>query len=324
MGRATPPEPRAGRSSGRWIRWALWCVVPVLVLGAVLTYRAFVDYVERDPRFCGQCHPAEPELMLWTRSQHRRIVCQGCHHESQDGALGVLMELVLKGTRPDGSSRAPHTQALVVDSCAGCHLSHDQQWPQIGQSIGHVVHVNRAGESCLRCHGESIHGVRGPGDLCRECHVDRTVAMDGLGDAHCLACHNFLTKDDTLLPARERCEACHRRRGVDAATFPEGAPMSKLLCGECHRPHQNASDTQVPCQKCHGEAPSHGLHAHPDHADCASCHPHHTWDTRQSLCLDCHRAQEKHFPERRCWSCHGFRAEALRPLGEVLGPGRGP
>lgn len=320
MGPATRPDPPARR---RWWR-LLWLVVPALLVAAFVAYGAFTDYVERDPRFCAQCHPAAPDLMLWTRSQHRKIICQSCHHESSDGAVGILMEFAFKGTNPDGSSRGPHTQKLVMDSCATCHLSHDRSWPQIGQSTGHVVHVNREGQDCLRCHGESIHGVRGPVEVCRECHADHSVAMDKLGDDHCLACHNFLTTDDTLAPTRDRCVDCHKRRNVEIPPTPEGAPMSKMACGKCHRPHENASNAHVGCDKCHAETRGHGLHAHPDHGDCLACHQPHTWDARQTSCLGCHKVAENHHRDMRCWSCHGFGATAQPGLKDVLGPGSVP
>lgn len=314
MGPATRPE----RPRRRWLRWSLYAFVPALFVGLFVAYGAMSDFVERDPRFCAQCHPAEPSLMLWTRSQHRKVVCQACHHESSEGALGILMEVVFKGTRPDGSDHPPHTRKLVVDSCAGCHLSHDRAWPQIGQSTGHLVHVNQQGQDCLRCHAESIHGIGTPVEICRECHPDRFIAMDALGDDHCLACHNFLTTEETLLPTRDKCVDCHKRRGVEIPPTPAGAPMSTFSCGKCHRPHENASNAHVACLSCHAEVRGHGLHQHPEHTACERCHPPHTWDARQATCIDCHKTPADHHRDKRCWSCHGFGPNAQPSLENVL------
>ncbi|MCK6574623.1 hypothetical protein L6V77_26405 [Myxococcota bacterium] len=312
MGPATRPE-RPRRRRGR-LFWVLTAFALAAVVAAAIGYFRFVEFVETDPAFCARCHPIEPELLLWTRSQHRKIRCQSCHHESEEGALGILRAFAFQRTNPDGSSYAPHTQTLVVETCGGCHLSHDPSWPQIGQSTGHLVHVNRQGESCLRCHGESIHGVGGPGETCRECHRDRMIVMDAMGDDHCLACHNFMTTQDTLAPPRDRCLNCHRRRGVEMPAFPENAPMARQPCSDCHRPHANASNVFVPCAKCHEETLSHGLHAHPKHDVCGTCHQAHTWDTRQAQCIACHAEPVDHHRDQRCWSCHSFRAAPLVPV----------
>lgn len=297
-------------------------LVPVgLAVAAAVGYFSFMDYVEKDPRFCSQCHQSEPELMLWMQSRHRTVVCQSCHHQSQEGALSVLMELVLKGNRPNDTPSKGHTADIKIDACASCHLSHDSRWPQIGNSIGHIVHVNRQGETCLQCHGRSIHGLEGPGEVCKECHQDRTVQMDGMGDNHCLSCHNFLTDKDDLTPSRERCLECHRARQMLSAVFPEGAAMAKLQCGACHRPHANASAIHVPCLSCHEKVKTAGLHAHPNHMACDACHSPHIWEPRQAQCIACHPKQENHNRDKRCWSCHAFVTKGVSSLPDGPLPG---
>ncbi len=364
MGSATPsddrPRPDAPRrpTGGALLRLAFHVGVPLVLIALGVAYFEFVDYVEKDPRFCSQCHREQPGYTLWVRSQHQGVVCQECHHETREEALRILLHYMSEGMGHARQGRTAHTSPVIADACARCHVSHDDRWPQIGYSIGHRVHVERERIDCLRCHGHAIHGVESAADLCIDCHEDQTVLRGSdiagpMHEVHCLACHNFLTTDEDMAPSRARCLECHGSRDMLEAVFPADAPMGKLLCYACHRPHQPRGERLVDCASCHAAIAGAGLHGrighgaatppdaalppdateepdaqppaapHPDGArpvECARCHPAHGWRPRQSDCLDCHPDQVSHYRHRRCWSCHGFRVGDSpwdQPEGEV-------
>lgn len=333
MGSVTPNEspprdPPSGRGCGVALRWFLQLGVPLILIAAGVAYFEFVDYVETDPRFCSQCHREQPGYTLWVRSQHKTVVCQECHHETREEALRILVRYLSDGMARDQGGRSGHTSPVIADACARCHVSHDDRWPQIGFSIGHRVHVERAKIDCLRCHGQTIHGVESAADLCADCHEDLMVLRGSdvsgpMHEVHCLACHNFLTTDEDMAPSRRRCLECHGSHDMLEAVFPADAPMGKLLCYACHRPHQPQGERLVDCAECHAAIGGAGLHGRIGHGaepapgetlpdgvepiDCGRCHPAHGWRPRQRGCLDCHPDQVSHYRHRRCWSCHGFR-----------------
>jgi hypothetical protein len=64
------------------------------------------------------------------------------------------------------------------------------------------------------------------------------------------------------------------------------------------------------CTTCHGPEKRKGLHAVPQHTDCASCHNSHEATPRddRATCIACHNKQKDHEPAAtRCASCHPFR-----------------
>ncbi len=314
METATPSEPRRRRT----LQLLLQVLVPVVLVAATYGYVRFTDYVGTDPRFCGQCHREQPGYSLWTRSEHRSVVCQECHHASKEDALRMLSSFVAQGmSRP--VKREGHTAPVISAACASCHLSHDDRWPQIGKSIGHAVHSHQARIECLRCHSRAIHGFESPADLCIDCHEAKAIRPGEMTEVHCLACHDFLSSRDDLAPARASCLECHGTMERLHSVFPEGAPMEKLPCAACHRPHAAAEERIIPCESCHsaiGDAGLHSLVGHgalPEIPDpvgtpmpCVDCHEAHAWEPHQRTCLSCHEEQVSHYRHRRCWSCHHF------------------
>lgn len=300
----------ARTGSGRWRTWArralLYVIIPALLLGATALNLRFKHFVERDPAFCGMCHQASEAEALWARSEHKSIVCQDCHHQSQREAIRMLAAYSL-GQRPDGSAggAGSHRPELPINACARCHLSHDKAWPEVANATGHKRHLATGKVSCLDCHGSGIHRFGAALDACQRCHGPhrlRTTAMDTF---HCLACHNFLNREETLKPPARVCVACHRSRGVvDEASFPANAPMAKLQCWACHRPHADDKKALVDCVSCHEKL--HGSHRKKGHDRCADCHEAHTWVSRRSQCLKCHREMASHNGDRECVECHDF------------------
>ena len=291
---------------GRWlVPVFFYFVFPALVISCVWAWNTFTDFVERDPGFCALCHETRQQYVLWVQSEHRDVVCQDCHHQTPSEALGVIRQYVFSGRGGDAAGGgASHKPKVAMASCAACHLQHDRRWPEISNSIGHRLHVVDAKIDCLRCHARSMHSFDVTLESCRDCHEEQVHAAAGMEKLHCLACHNFLDTADTLRPSSRICDECHRSEGIGSSAFPANAPMAKLPCWACHRPHAAEGASDVTCGSCHEEVERLGLHATPGHAKCADCHAAHTWTTKRRQCTSCHKDMVSHRADKPCWSCH--------------------
>jgi hypothetical protein len=298
-------------------------VLLVAVLGGgTWGYFWFRRYVDSDPRFCAHCHKASPDFAIWTAGGHRSVACQRCHHSTPQEGLAMLGAFL--AGKPAGGK---HGHAPVeVGACASCHLSHDRNWPQIGASRGHRIHVEQQKIACVTCHAGGVHGFRPVSESCKKCHGEHAVRAQGMAKLHCFTCHDFRSDEPGLRPTRDDCLTCHRKEGVHPARFDPGAPM-QFECGRCHKPHAaTPAESRVACASCHAGVASAGLHRQPGHRRCQECHPAHGWRAAESDCLRCHGGAPRHAEGRACTSCHAFRAPprgGVRPAGGG-GPGRAP
>jgi hypothetical protein len=279
----------------------------LLIASAVAAWR-LKRFVDSDPRLCAQCHRASPEFSLWANGTHKSVACQRCHHATPEQGLAMLRAFVA-GRSPAGSkSHAP----VEIGSCASCHLSHDGNWPQVGNSRGHRIHYGEKGIACVTCHAEGMHGFHPLTDACKKCHGSHTVRAQGMAKLHCFVCHDFLSPDPGLLPTRRDCLRCHRSEGVHPARFSDAAPM-QLDCGTCHKPHAATPEQAITaCTACHVVTETAGLHARHLRQHCTACHAPHLWVVGKAECLRCHAAAEKHAASKGCATCHPFRTVAPR------------
>lgn len=261
-------------------------------------------FVDSDPRLCAQCHRASPEFSLWAGGTHKSVACQRCHHSTPEQGLAMLRAFVA-GRSPAGTkSHAP----VEIGSCASCHLSHDGNWPQVGNSRGHRIHFEERKIACVACHAEGMHGFHPLTESCRKCHGQHTVRAQGMARLHCFVCHDFLSPDPGLLPTRRDCLRCHRAEGVHPARFGEGAPM-QFDCGTCHKPHAaSAQEAVAGCTGCHVVAESVGQHARHLKQRCTACHAPHLWAAGSAECLTCHAGADRHAAGKGCITCHLFRS----------------
>jgi hypothetical protein len=279
--------------------------VAALVTGA-MRLKTFVD---TDPRLCAQCHRSSPEFALWNKGSHRGVACQRCHHNTPEQGL-VMLRAFLAGKPPGGE--AGHGQ-VEVGACASCHLSHDPQWPQVGGSRGHRIHVEENKIACVVCHAAGMHGFEPAQGSCQGCHGQHAIRAPGMHQLHCFACHDFLSREPGLRPTRRDCLRCHRAEGVLPARFSDDAPM-QFACGACHHPHARApGEERVACAACHKKMAQAGLHGKPGHQSCGDCHRAHLWKSAPAGCLECHAASAAHARGRGCADCHAF-GGAPRPL----------
>jgi hypothetical protein len=261
-------------------------------------------FVDSDPRLCAQCHRASPEFSLWAGGTHKSVACQRCHHSTPEQGLAMLRAFVA-GRSPAGTkTHAP----VEIGSCASCHLSHDGNWPQVGNSRGHRIHFEEKKIACVACHAEGMHGFHPLTESCRKCHGQHTVRAQGMAKLHCFVCHDFLSPDPGLLPTRRDCLRCHRAEGVHPARFGEGAPM-QFDCGTCHKPHAATPQEAVAsCTECHVVAQSAGQHAHHVEQRCTACHAPHLWAAGRAQCVTCHATADRHAAGKMCTTCHLFRS----------------
>ncbi len=282
----------------------------LLALAVAWSAQKFRRYVSSDARFCATCHEASPEFALWNSGAHARIACQECHHATPEQGVAMLAGFIL-GKSPSSGEHAK----VQIGSCAGCHLSHDKAWVQVGASRGHRVHAVEQKIACVRCHGAGVHRFEPVVQSCRECHGEHAVNVAGMQKLHCFACHDFLSVETDLKPSRRDCLRCHRAQGVHPANFPEDAPM-RFTCAACHRPHE--AKALIACDSCHDKMAVAGLHRLSSHRDCGGCHHPHSWLSDRNECLRCHRTAPAHAGALTCASCHSFRgapAVARRPGG---------
>ena len=261
-------------------------------------------FVDSDPRLCAQCHRASPEFSLWAGGTHKSVACQRCHHSTPEQGLAMLRAFVA-GRSPAGTkTHAP----VEIGSCASCHLSHDGNWPQVGNSRGHRIHFEEKKIACVACHAEGMHGFHPLTESCRKCHGQHTVRAQGMARLHCFVCHDFLSPDPGLLPTRRDCLRCHRSEGVHPARFGEGAPM-QFDCGTCHKPHAATPQEAVAsCTECHVVAQSAGQHARHVKQRCTACHAPHLWAAGRAECVTCHASADRHAAGKGCTTCHLFRS----------------
>ena len=279
---------------------AVQVLVALAAFAAVAGFVSFRRYVEESPRFCQTCHNVAPEIALWMESEHRQVRCQQCHHQTLEDGLRIL-QVFVGGGMPE-QSHAP----VEVTSCATCHASHDERWPSIANSSGHVVHVQKEKLPCTACHGAQMHFDRPARETCLGCHKDMTVGS-AHEKRHCLACHNFLSTEAVVRPQRQDCLRCHRNQAKPVVVSPT-APM-QFACSACHRPHSEKG--VVDCNDCHKQRELGGLHDLAGHQKCSDCHEQHEWTSTKPQCFVCHEGMYSHHPEQACRKCHVFET----PLG---------
>ncbi len=288
----------------------------LLMAASVFGFLRFKRFVDEDPRLCATCHQASPEFSLWLGGSHRSVSCQKCHHSTPEEGVAMLRAF-LAGKKPQGR----HAQ-VEVGTCAGCHLSHDPKWPQVGGSRGHTVHFEQQKIACVACHATSVHGFEPVSATCVGCHGKHLVGVSGMEKLHCFACHEFLTTEAGLRPTRRDCLRCHSAQGIHAPMNDHGGAM-EMACAACHKPHAPPGQALLGCSGCHLEMKKGGLHARAGHARCLDCHPPHTWTARDEGCGGCHAAaagpahaggQAK---GKGCLDCHPFGGAPLPPRGQA-------
>lgn len=245
----------------------------ISVLGIVLAIR-YYQYIQKNPEFCNSCHLMEDAYKAWKLSGHRNMVCQDCHRLGLVEQNRLLVKFVFT---TDRKTPEPHGNETPWKTCTTCHWDSAAQGSlTVNKSTGHARHVFMEKIACQGCHQRTVHSFRPDKDACLRCHKDWKIHGVGMEEISCLRCHAFSPRQpEPLIPDRKLCLSCHRKSSQ--ITFPERAPMSRLNCYECHRPHARIKPNDADCLRCHtrGVLDEHAVHA--SEKPCTACHHPHTW-----------------------------------------------
>lgn len=303
-------------------------IIAVLVFiifsgGGYVSFR-FYNYTQNNPKFCVGCHLMQPAYEAWAASEHKGLNCHDCHHLSIVEQNKLLINFILK--RP--TSVPPRHGKIIVPwkTCIGCHWEKDERYkeaPMINRSQMHAKHTFIEQIECSKCHGYIIHKFLPEERFCVRCHQGKEVHGVGMEGLACLNCHTDRTKD--LRPGRKKCLFCHgdekvreeliKNKTIDVryfmpsremiaraqkmTTFPEGAPMERFYCYECHKPHAKVRPDWGDCLNCHRnilDVGKHPLHIKVVGMTCKQCHKPHTWrvtaDSAKKDCITCHEYRD--------------------------------
>jgi len=158
----------------------------LLAAGLAWAAQNFRAHISSDPTFCAKCHEASADLKSWSSATHARLACQKCHHNSTGQGVAMLAKFMLGG-RPDAREHR-----MRIGDCAGCHLSHDRMWKDVGAARGHRVHAVGEKIACTRCHGADAHRIdpQVPESF-RECFSCHPTAAGHAKSLACTSCHIF-------------------------------------------------------------------------------------------------------------------------------------
>ncbi len=213
----------------RKLKWGFLALLILVSLGSIGLYKGY-DTIENNPKFCQSCHIMEGPFQKWQMGPHHLVNCHTCHKQSKLDSLHQVWMTVTQ--RPKEVVHHPNLDHKV---CAQCHLSNDPQWKLVSDTAGHKVHFEKLGIECLDCHRKGIHEIVRPVDVCETCHADKFERKDKMAFVHCLQCHNFLAKDQDLIPTSAVCKNCHDKIQT---TKPHPPYKQGMECVTCHKPHE--------------------------------------------------------------------------------------
>ncbi len=267
--------------------FVLALIALVSVLGIIVGYK-YYRHTQDDPEFCMSCHMMKEAFNAWSRSGHRDIVCQKCHHLSLLEQNRLLVSFVAKGQTPFPET---HGVKRPWSECRKCHIDEVYQGSvTLRKSFGHAKHVFMQNIDCRVCHGASLHSFRPDEYACQNCHKDKGVHGIGMEAFSCLKCHSFSDKSPGMV-SKDKCLNCHK--------VPDKGPMSGFQCHQCHKPHSKIKLKSEDCLgQCHSNEASvgqHDLHMKKK-MQCLDCHKAHTWTVGRKegglLCVKCHQYKD--------------------------------
>ena len=275
----------------RWGRGVLALLGALCVAGTLFGWRGY-EYVQHSPNFCISCHTMDSAFGAWAQSGHKNVECHTCHRPD---VASNLRQLWLYATeRPGEVVKHAEVNRAVCETCHNAKES-PAKWNAIMTTSGHKVHAGAQAVSCVQCHATSIHHFRPPEQVCNDCHKGVTLAAaGGMGELHCLQCHNFLADGQRPLRPDRSCASSATRPSTAPSRRSPGTPVSPSTTrGKQGRP-DDVGVQQVPQPAPEAEADLRGLFqvpqgcgrrvsrariaAHkPGTTECIACHRPHTW-----------------------------------------------
>ena len=184
-------------------------------------------------------------------------------------------------------------------------------WHDYRNAPGHVVHVDREGIACNKCH-VTENGFQPPSmQVCATCHEARASIRHAVSIlppgqitslADCMACHGFGPEQ------RERRETCIRCHELQQGRLSPITQHAQADCTTCHKPHRAASTQPADCLSCHQTSQNHHGKDPADSArNCMSCHQAHQPAVGATdRCTACHDKPHALSPQAHasCTGCH--------------------
>lgn len=242
--------------------------------------------------------------------------CALTNDEAPAGAPSIPTET------PTSAENAPHAGPRAI-RCNRCHSEEDRNaphWKEIAKKIGHDVETNlETRTTCNCCHLGEVKGFGEPIDRqCVQCHDNVRVTITGMGQMHCLSCHDPSSVGGTLIrESAWECQKCHaEKQGNRLAIDVHGSED----CTECHKPHEEPWTLPRKCTDCHASNATH--HGEKEGASpCVVCHrPHEISGAAEIRCQQCHDqqkpgafAQATFAQGHSCQSCHDAHAAPDAP-----------
>jgi len=249
----------------------------ISALGMVVAVR-YYNYIQKSPEFCSSCHSMGEAYTAWKLSGHNIIMCQECHQ------LGLLDQnrLLVKFVFTTGKKKPePHGAVTPWKTCTKCHWDNAAQgFLSVNKSTGHAGHILGEKLSCMDCHSRTVHSFKPDARACSRCHERKEIHGVRKGEMSCLLCHPFSPKkQEDPMPSREICIPCHRKS--KKLNFAGNAPMSRLNCYECHKPHNCIEKpANRDCLRCHTSEVLARFAVHRTGRRCTACHAAHSWIAR--------------------------------------------
>jgi len=183
-------------------------------------------------------------------------------------ALGVVVALALAACAPNQGSSSPAGStgdpaaavAWSIDvDCGTCHIAEQASYGQPDCLAG-----KHADSSCLSCHVdaaalEGIHDNKASTDKMPS-RLKKTEVLD----ATCLACH-YGTKEALAANTPGVKVTDENGTAVNPHDLPATDEHGRIVCGNCHVPHEAAptqTQAETKCTTCH----------HQNVYECHTCH----------------------------------------------------
>jgi len=281
-----------------------------------------------DPFHIGRNHHAVAQDCTLCHEPHHAKVdasdCAGCHAAVKERRAGKRLSPPL----PFDTTQALRRVSWNGPAAHTHGPSADEPSPGGGPGEGDVTvdsfpHDRHKSLSCITCHAsQQRHGQltfespRG----CQICHHQAPQA------ANCAQCHSpadlahpLSVEVRVVVAGAEprgrtvpfeherhraiRCVACHT---TQATLAPDSAVAT---CAACHDDHHAAGRHCGACHTVTSEAPVRAAHAPPAdaHVACDRCHARAIVAQLvpdRAMCLSCHGAQQEHYADRECTTCH--------------------
>jgi cytochrome c nitrite reductase small subunit len=252
---------------------SMWVFAAAVVV-LIMFWASF--YGSSDPKFCLNCHEMRDNYASWTKSNHSKVDCAGCHIEPgvvnkiarKSQALGEVAKHFTSAYKTPINKDSSLSKNMSSEICTGCHKTP----AKVDYGVVTFPHKDHLKTNCTYCHNRVAHkDLNGYLDrtsmiYCMDCHKKKKEL------AGCNTCHpngvaqkpashlngNWVSMHEKSVA--KYCYACH----------------NKGFCDHCHKnPKQTIPPTHLKAdwQKTHKTGAFAGcLKVCHDQQYCDNCH----------------------------------------------------